>query len=168
LTDVLRNKVSESAIISIDLTSFLPVADPVCFDLSIYLYKGLILREKDFRKDLSEINTEQFKDQTVLVYCSADAIIPVWAYMLTASVLTPVASNVFFGGIEKWTSEVISKKIKEMDTGPYLDARVVVKGCGEKRIPEEAYFEITKKLLPIARSIMYGEPCSTVPIFKRK
>jgi hypothetical protein len=128
---------------------------------------GLILKEKDFRAALQTTDWEQYKDANVAITCSADAIIPMWAYMLVASYLQPVAANVVFGDEKKLISTLLSKNLDTVKGEEYTDKRVVVKGCGELDIPETAYVEITNKLRPFAKSIMYGEPCSTVPIYKK-
>jgi hypothetical protein len=128
----------------------------------------LILKEKDFRTALQNMDWTQYKDQLVGVYCSADAVIPVWAYMLVASYLEPVAKEVFQGNEEQVIRQLLLKRINSIDPQEYKDKRVVVKGCGEKPIGEFAYLEITKLLRPVVKSIMYGEPCSTVPIYKSK
>jgi Protein of unknown function (DUF2480) len=128
---------------------------------------GLIIKEKEFRASLQQTDTSVYKDKTVLISCSADAIIPMWAYMLVASLLQPVAKELFLGSVEEWKKQKLMLAIAALDTTVYKDQRVVVKGCGDEPIPEAAYLEITNKLRPVAKSIMYGEPCSTVPIFKQ-
>ncbi len=129
---------------------------------------GLIVKEKEFREALKTTNWELYKDKTVLVICSADAIIPMWAYMLIATYLQPQTNNVFMETETQWKVKQITEAIKAINEAEYSGKRIVVKGCGEEPIPAEAYLEITKKLQPVAKSIMYGEPCSTVPIFKQK
>ena len=162
------NKVAESGIITIDLEQFYP-ADPVMvFDLKEFLFMGLILKEKDFREALKNLDTSVYQNTIVAITCSADAIIPIWAYMLVASLLQPMARSIVFGNEEKAIRETWVKQIAGMRTEDYADKRVVIKGCGEKPIPEEAYVTATALLRPVARSIMYGEPCSTVPVFKKK
>ncbi len=138
------------------------------FDLKPFLFMELILKEKDFRTALQNMDWNQYKDQLVGVYCSADAVIPVWAYMLVASYLEPLAKEVFQGNEEQVIRQLLLKRINSIDPQEYKDKRVVVKGCGEKPIGEFAYLEITKLLRPVVKSIMYGEPCSTVPIYKSK
>jgi len=168
LNDLIKNRVSESSLITIDLSEFLPNADPLLFDLSSYLYKGLILREKEYRQSLSETNWSPYNNKTVLVFCSNDAIIPVWAYMLAAVHLGAETSDIHFLTPDQWKEKEMIKNIQKTNPEKYYDSRIVIKGCGETKIPDSAYFEITKLLLPVAKSILYGEPCSTVPVYKKK
>jgi hypothetical protein len=133
-----------------------------------YLFMGLILKEKEFREALKTIDLNQYTKKSVAVTCSADAVIPIWAYMLVASYLQPIALDVAFGTLEEVTNKLLMKNIGQINLTDYTDKRVVIKGCGELPVGESAYLEATKLLRPIAKSIMYGEPCSTVPIFKKK
>ena len=167
MPELFTNKVAESGIITIDLENYFSKEEIVVFDLKDFLFMGLILKEKDFRQSLKEIDTDKFKNKIVAVTCSAEAIIPMWAYMLVASLLQPNAKEVILGNEKEAEKKVLLKNINTIHTEEYLDKRVVIKGCGEKSIPEEAYLEITKLLRPIAKSIMYGEPCSTVPVYKQ-
>lgn len=168
MTDVIVNKVAESGLISFDLENYYPKGNRKIFDLKDHLFMGLILKEKDFRAALLQIDWNAFKDADVAITCSADAIIPMWAYMLVASYLEPVARVVVVGTEEELIQQILLKNIEAIDVSEFTDQRVVVKGCGDIAIPESAYVAITKKLRPVAKSIMYGEPCSTVPIFKKK
>lgn len=168
MSELIVNRVAESALVTINLEDFLPTQQPVVFDLIDFLYKGLIVREKEFREALKETNWEIYRNQTVLVTCTADAIIPFWAYMLAASALAQVTNQVYLETETEWKNRLLLEKIRAIDPGVFADKRIVVKGCGETPIPEDAYFEITKKLQPVVKSIMYGEPCSTVPVYKKK
>lgn len=168
MADVIVNKVAESGLISFDLETLYPQQTRKLFDLKEHLFMGLILKEKDFRAALLQIDWNEYKDAAVAITCSADAIIPMWAYMLVASYLEPVATTVFFGTEEQMIQSLLLKNIESVNAEEYTDKRVVVKGCGDVAIPEAAYVAITKKLRPVAKSIMYGEPCSTVPIYKKK
>jgi hypothetical protein len=168
MSEVIVNKVAESALVTIDLEEFMPKEQPMVFDLKDFLFMGLILKEKEFREALKTTNWETFKDKTVLVTCNADAIVPVWAYMLAASYLQPQTGKVYMETEAQWKIKRITEAIQAVDETTYAGKRIVVKGCGDKPIPAEAYLEITKKLQPVVKSIMYGEPCSTVPIFKQK
>ncbi len=168
MAEVIVNKVAESGLISFDLENYYPKENRKVFDLKDHLFMGLILKEKDFRAALLQIDWNIYKDAYVAITCSADAIIPMWAYMLVASYLEPVAKMVVFGSEEEMINQVLLKNIDNIDNAEYTDQRIVVKGCGDLAIPEAAYVAITKKLRPVAKSIMYGEPCSTVPIFKKK
>ncbi|CAN5653330.1 DUF2480 family protein [soil metagenome] len=168
MQEIIVNKVAESGIITLNLEEFYPKGERIVFDLKEYLFMGLILKEKDFRVALLAIEWQQYQNKNVAVTCSADAIIPVWAYMLIASYLQPVAREVVFGNLEALAVSVLQKNIDAIDAASFTDKRVVVKGCGDIKIPESAYLDITSKLRPFAKSIMYGEPCSTVPIYKKK
>jgi hypothetical protein len=168
MSDVLVNKVSESGLISFDLEEYYPKGAIKVFDLKEYLFMGLILKEKDFRAALQTTDWDAYKDAFVAITCSADAIIPMWAYMLVATYLQPVAKDVVFGDEQKLISTLLLKNLAAVKGEEYTDKRVVVKGCGDVAIPETAYVEITNKLRPFAKSIMYGEPCSTVPIYKKR
>ncbi|MBA2761276.1 MAG: DUF2480 family protein [Segetibacter sp.] len=165
---VIVNKVAESALTSIDLEEYYPKGETAVFDLKDHLFMGLILKEKDFRAALQSMDWEQYRNKNVAITCSADAIIPIWAYMLAASNLQPVAKDVVFGDEKQLLQALLLKNLSPIKGEDYLDKRVVIKGCGDVTIPEAAYVEITNKLRPFVKSIMYGEPCSTVPIFKRK
>ncbi len=168
MSEVFVNKVAESGLISFDLEEYYPKGEIKIFDLKEYLFMGLILKEKDFRAALQTTDWEQYKEANVAITCTADAIIPMWANMLVASYLQPVASNVVFGDEKKLINTLLLKNLSAVKGEEYTDARVVIKGCGEVEIPEAAYVEITNILRPFVKSIMYGEPCSTVPIYKRK
>ncbi len=165
--DILVNKVAESSLTEIDLEKYYPKGEVAVFDLKEYLFMGLILKEKDFRAALKSKDFSDYNDKWVAVTCTADAIIPVWAYMLAASYLQPFAKDVVFGDETFLHKTIFLKSINRIDIDQYTDKRVVIKGCGETPIGEFAYLEITKLLRPVAKSIMYGEPCSTVPIFKK-
>jgi len=161
------NKVAESGIITVNLEEFFPTQDVVVFDMKDYLFMGLILKEKEFREALKTLDLQQFSGKTIALTCSADAIIPMWAYMLAASGLQPVSDNIYFGSKEEVTNKILISNIERLEAADYVEKRIVIKGCGELPISEEAYMEITKKLRPVAKSIMYGEPCSTVPVYKK-
>lgn len=162
------NKVAESGIITLNLEDFYPKGEIVTFDLKGFLFMELILKEKDFRAALLTQNWGQYQGKHVAITCSADAIIPVWAYMLVASYLQPVAGEIVLGNAADLVQQVMLNRIAMLDAAEYTDKRVVIKGCGDLHIPDAAYVAITAKLRPYAKSIMYGEPCSTVPVFKRK
>jgi hypothetical protein len=161
------NKVAESGIITLDLTPYLPGEEVAVFDLKPFLFREMILREKDYRAALQTQDWAEYKDKQVALTCSTDAIIPVWAYMLAASYLEPVAASVFFGTKEELEKRLINTRIENIDKKEYEDKRVVIKGCGDTPIPETAYVAVTAHLRPVVKSLMYGEPCSTVPIYKK-
>ena len=161
------NKVAESGIITLNLEDHFPKEDVAIFDMKDYLFMELILKEKDFREKLKELDTNLYQNKIVALTCTADAVIPMWAYMLAASALQPVAKEIIFGS-EAFTKEnILLRNIELINPDEFKEARVVIKGCGELPIGEAAYIAITKKLRPVAKSIMYGEPCSTVPVFKK-
>jgi hypothetical protein len=168
MSDNIINKVTDSGIITIDLTTLLPNNEIVLFDIKPYLFMELILKEKDFRASLQTIDWSLYQNKFVGIYCSTDAIIPMWANMLIVSNLQPFASGVYFGDENKVREQLILEKIIEMNANDYSNQRVVIKGCGEMPIGESAYIAITQKLRPTVKSIMFGEPCSTVPVYKRK
>ena len=162
------NKVAESGIITLNLEEFFPKEQVVIFDIKDYLFMGLILKEKDFRQALKDLNLEEYKNKIVAVVCSAEAIIPMWAYMLISSVLLQTAHAVMMGDENEVIKKILIKNIQQIEIKEFTDKRIVIKGCGETPIPEEAYLEITNLLRPVAKSIMYGEPCSTVPVYKKQ
>jgi hypothetical protein len=166
--DEIINKVAESGLISLDLEQYYPRVGLVVFDLKEFLFMGLILKEKDFREALKSTDWEVYRNKYVAVTCTADAVIPVWAYMLVASYLQPVAGEIVFGDKKELERVIFLKNISAINISEFADKKIVVKGCGETPIGDFAYMEITKLLRPIAKTIMYGEPCSTVPIYKKK
>ncbi|MBC7720934.1 MAG: DUF2480 family protein [Pedobacter sp.] len=168
MDDIIINKVAESGLISFDLEEFYPKGEIAVFNLKDYLFMGLILKEKDFRAALLTTDWTLYQDKYVAITCTADAIIPMWANMLAASYLQPVAKDVVFGNEQQLITIILTKKLAAINGADYTDKRVVVKGCGDVSIPESAYVEITNKLRPYVKSIMYGEPCSTVPIYKKR
>ena len=162
------NKVSESGIITLDLEEYYPKDETMIFDLKEFLFMGLILKEKDYREALKNFDFSPFANKYVSITCTADAIIPMWAFMLATVYLQPVAKEVIFGDADFLMLAAFLKKIQAINPQDYLDKRVVIKGCGELPVSEAAYVAVTQLLRPVAKSIMYGEPCSTVPIFKNK
>ncbi len=162
------NKVASSALVSFDLESLYPHGERLLYDLKDNLYMGLILKEKDFREFLKNHDWAQYSGKYVAITCSEDAVIPTWAYMLLAGKLQPFAAKVVFGDLEQLESAIFDEILAKLDLGPYQDAKVVIKGCSKLAVPTSAYVSLTNRLLPVAQSIMFGEPCSTVPLFKRK
>ena len=162
------NKVAESGIISLDLETYFSKESIMVFDLKDYLFMGLILKEKDFRAALLTTDWNAFSGKHVAITCTADAIIPMWANMLVAVYLTPVALSVHFGTEAYVKEQLLLNALASINPSDYTDQRVVVKGCGEDPVPASAYVKITSLLRPYAKSIMYGEPCSTVPLYKKK
>ena len=168
MSSTIINKVSESGLITLDLSTFLPKEKIVVFDLKDYLFMELILKEKDYRAALLEKEWSEYENKIVCIYCSSDAIIPVWAYMLASTYIQPISKEVYFGNPSQIKENTLLHNINNILLDDYVDKRVVIKGCGDEVIPESAYVAITNKLLPVVKSIMYGEPCSTVPVYKKK
>jgi hypothetical protein len=168
MAELFNNKVAESGIATIDLASLLPSNDIIVFDIKPYLYMELILKEKEFRAALLTTDWTIYQDKVVGIICSADAIIPMWANMLIVSALNPFAKAVYFGNENKVREQLLLENINTLNINEYNDQRVVIKGCGDTPIGESAYIAITQKLRPVVKSIMYGEPCSTVPVYKKK
>lgn len=169
MSDEIINKVAESGLITIDLEKYLPQKESISvFDLKDFLFMGMILKEKDFREALKQHNWEKYRDKHVAITCSADAIIPVWAYMLVTAYLQPITKETMVGTEKEIYKSIFLKNISAINPVEFNGSRIVLKGCGETPIDDFAYAEATRVLLPVAKSIMYGEPCSTVPVFKRK
>ena len=161
------NRVANSAIISLDLESFYPKGEQVVFDIKNNLYEETILREKEFRAFIKDHNWSAYKGKNVAITCSVDAIIPTWAFMLIASKLTPIANHITFGTLAELEKELFTIALSKLDLKQYQEAKVVVKGCSGNAIPTSAYVEIVRILQPVVTSLMFGEPCSTVPVYKR-
>jgi hypothetical protein len=165
--DILVNRVSQSGLVTIKLEDYYPENEIREFDLKDFLFHGLILKELDFRKALKEHNWNQYHNCYLTVFCSTDAIIPTWAYMLVASHASGTALDVSFGNKEEFLRNYFLQKIRSLNPEEYRDAKLVIKGCSEKEVPASAYLEITRLLKPYVSSIMFGEPCSTVPVYKK-
>jgi len=162
------NKVAESGLITLDLEKWYPRGEAAVFDMKDYLFMGMILKEKDFREALKQMDWSVYEGKNVAVTCSADAVIPVWAYMLVAAYLQPVAKEIVMGDEKELHKTLFLKNLSSINLEEYTDKRIVIKGCGETPIADYVYMEITKILRPVVKSIMYGEPCSTVPVYKKK
>lgn len=163
------NKVALSGLLTVDLAKYAPnMEDFVLYDIKDNLFHELILREKDFRAFIKEHDWSLYAGKNVAITCTSDAIVPTWAYMLLANKLEPFAKQVIFGTLEDLIAQHYRQQISEIDMQAFADQRVVIKGCGDIKIPETAFVEFTVRLSKVAKSIMYGEPCSTVPVFKRK
>ena len=162
------NKVAESGLVSLDLADLYPSGERFLYDIKDNLFHGLMLREKDLREFVKDHDWTTYTGKHIAIICSADAIVPTWAYMLLATKLSPFASSVVFGDLETLETVLFNQQLNALDVEKYRDQRIVIKGCGDIDIPISAYVQITGKLTGIVKSIMYGEPCSTVPIYKRK
>ncbi|MBK8347630.1 MAG: DUF2480 family protein [Saprospiraceae bacterium] len=163
----LVNRVADSGIITINLEEYFPTESFGVFDIKDHLFHGLILKEKEFREALKSLDWSVYKNKIVLVICSADAIIPLWAYMLVEVYLHGIAADTYQGTDEDYLRMHFRNVLNKIDFQQYNDKRVVIKGCSHRQVPSYAYGLITSLLKPHAQSIMFGEPCSTVPIFKR-
>lgn len=161
------NRVANSGLVTLNLEEYLHPGERVVYDIKENLFHGLMLREKDFRAFVKEHDWSQYAGKNVAIICSTDAIVPTWAYMLLASKLQPYVNRYVFGDLEALEQALLQDAIAGIDPEQYRDAKMVIKGCGQIPVPTYAYVEIMHKLLPVASSIMYGEPCSTVPIYKK-
>jgi hypothetical protein len=164
----IENKVANSGIITLNLEDYFDNRPQVLLDIKPWLFREMIVREKDFREQVKNHNWSQYTQQNLAITCTADAIVPTWAYMLISIAAAPYASKVVFGGLDVLNTILMEEALNKIDLGMYADKRIIVKGCGEKPIPVSAYVSITNKLLPHAKSIMYGEACSNVPLYKKK
>jgi hypothetical protein len=162
------NRVSESGLVSLDLADFKPKVTLAEIDIAAQLWQGLILKEKEFRAWIKAHDWMQYCENAVYIHCSADAIVPTWAYMLVASKLDGVAHDYCVGSKEDLEKMLIHRAISSISTTDFEDARVIIKGCSDISSPDFAMVELIKRLQPVTKSILYGEPCSTVPIFKKK
>jgi hypothetical protein len=162
------NRVAESGIKTIDLEKLKPAGSRSEIDLKDLLFQELVLRENDFRQFIKDTDWTIYSDHFVNVTCSADAIIPNWAYMLIASNLSGLAKRVVFGDKKDLEKQLLLNVIDNMDLSVYKDERVIIKGCSDEAIAEEAYLNLTLKLTPVVKSLMFGEPCSAVPVYKKK
>ncbi len=162
------NKVAQSGLVTLDPAQFYPKGERVIYDIKDNLFQGLILREKDFREFVKDHNWAQYAGKNVGITCSVDAIVPAWAYMLLANRMAPYANEVVFGDSEVLETVLFIKLIEKLDVEQYRDQRLVIKGCGDVDVPVSAYVELAKKLTPVVKTLMFGEPCSTVPLYKRK
>ena len=163
----IRNKVAESGLITFNLEDLYQLGNRSVFDLKEFLVEGLILREKDFRTALKEMDWSVYQDHFVAMICSADAIVPQWAFMLVSTYIQPVAKRCVLGDLEDLETSLYQDAINSIDISKYEDARVIVKGCSEYPVPASAYVMLVNRLVPVARSVMFGEACSTVPLYKR-
>lgn len=167
IEDQIINKVASSGLMTIDLEDFIPKSQNVVYDLKQNLFMDMILREKEFREFIKLHNWDQYLGKNVAIICSEDVLIPTWAYMLLTTKLQPKANKIVFGDLQKLEEAVIDEAISAINIEQYRDAKIVVKGCSKGEIPVSAYLKITNLLMPVAQSIMFGEPCSTVPLYKR-
>jgi hypothetical protein len=162
------NKVAQSGLITLDPEELILPGERLVLDLKFWLFEELLLKEKDFREKVQGHNWKQYKDKFVAITCSSEAIIPMWAFMLIAAALQPYASAFVYGDLQRLEEELLQRKIRSLDPEHFRDQRVVIKGCSTEKFNASSYILLTTFLTPLAKSIMFGEPCSTVPVFKRK
>lgn len=169
MAEEIVNKVAGNTnLITFDLEDYYPKGNRILFDIKDWLYEGLILREKDFRKQVADHDWSQYQDTYVALTCSTDAIIPGWAYLLVTSVVFPFAKKVTVGSLEIIETVLYEEIIRDLDVSKYQDKFIIIKGCANKPVPQGAYIALIQKLQPVAKSLMYGEACSSVPLYKRK
>lgn len=161
------NRVAQSALINFDLEEYYDQSERVQIDIKDQLFNELVLREKDFRAFVKSHDWTAYEGKNVAVYCSVDAIVPTWAYMLVSSALEPYAKNLAFGNLSHLENHLFQKALSKIDLKDYIDQKVIIKGCGKFPVPAYAYVEITSLLGPVVSSLMYGEACSAVPIYKK-
>ncbi len=166
--ELIINKVSNSGLITLDLEDFHDKAERVLFDIKPWLFREIILKEKEFREEVKNHDWIQYQDKNIAFTCTADAVIPVWAYMLLAVSVQPYAKRYIFGDLNQLETILFNEALSKIDYSQYKDFRVIIKGCGGFPVSVSAYVELTSKLLPYAKSILYGEACSNVPVYKKK
>jgi hypothetical protein len=167
-SDEIINRVSTSTLVTLDLEEFYTPGKRVLLDIKDQLFQGLILREKEFRSYVKQTDWSQFRDAHVAIVCSADAIVPTWAFMLLTIAVEPFAASICYGSLEQLETMLFAKRLNAVDWQKFAGAKVVVKGCSKVDVPVGVYVEATSRLRPVAASIMFGEPCSTVPLYKSK
>ena len=168
MAEEIINRVANSKLMVVDLEEFYPQGQRIVFDIKDWLYEGFVLREKDFRQTVKTYDWSKHQDQFVALTCSTDAIIPAWAYMLLTMELQPYAKKIRIGDLEALETSIYQEIIDNLDVEPYRNKPLIIKGCANKPVPANAYIMLSGKLKPVAKSIMYGEACSSVPLFKRK
>jgi hypothetical protein len=168
MVDQVVNKVANSSLINLDLSDFYPKNERVQIDIKDQLWQGIALKEKDFRAFIASNDWSLYENKSVAIHCSADAIIPSWAYMLIAVAVEPFARNITFGNLNDLEKVICIDTINGIELGPFQDERVIIKGCADIPNAEFALVALTKKLTPVVKSLMFGEACSTVPLYKKK
>lgn len=168
IMELIQNKVAESGLVVIDPAQYFVEIRPVAFDLKDFLFHGMVLREKDFREQLKALEWTQYAGKLVALHCTTDAILPTWAFMLVTQYLHGVGAKVVAATPAAMREQLALEAIQKTDFGAYEDAKVILKGCGDETIPVSLYTALSSALLPHVKSLMYGEPCSTVPVYKKK
>ncbi len=162
------NRVANSKLVVVNLEDYYPKGQRTVFDIKDWLFQELVLREKDFRAHVNEHDWSQYQDHYVALTCTSDAIVPAWAFMLLTMHLQPYAKTIVVGSLEQLETSIYQEVIQNIETDAFVDQPLIIKGCTNKPVPANAYIMLSQKLKPLARSIMYGEACSSVPLFKRK
>jgi len=168
LEEEIINRVANSILVTVDLEDYYPKGPRILFDIKDWLWEGLVLREKDFREQVSNHNWSQYQDTYVALTCSTDAIIPAWAFMLISIHIQPFAKKTIIGNLDALETSIYQDIINDLDVSAFQDKPLIIKGCSKKPVPQNAYIMLSNKLKPIAKSIMYGEACSSVPLYKNK
>ena len=167
MAEEIVNRVAQSALVTFDLEEYYPEGRRTEIDLAQWLHEGLILKEKEFRAALKEVQWDQFKDHYIALYCSSDAIVPAWAFTLVASSLLPFAKKVALGRLEELETQLYQEVLTDLDYSQLKDKAVILKGCAQKPVPAAAFLMAMAQIQPLAKKVMYGEACSAVPLFKR-
>ena len=168
MADTIFNRVAESKLITFDLEKLYQIGDRIPIDLSQWLDKGIILREKEFRLKLKQHNWKVYRNQFVAIYCSTDAVLPAWASLLVTTYLQPYAKKVVMGTLIDLETHLFTEEIKKINVSSFKDKAVIIKGCTDKKVPEDSYVQLISRLQPVVKSLFYGEACSSVPLFKKK
>ena len=168
MADTIFNRVAESKLITFDLEKLYQIGDRIPIDLSQWLDKGIILREKEFRLKLKQHNWKAYRNQFVAIYCSTDAVLPAWASLLVTTYLQPYAKKVVMGTLVDLEKHLFTEEIKKINISSFKDKAVIIKGCSDKKVPEDSYVQLISRLQPVVKSLFYGEACSSVPLFKKK
>lgn len=167
MSELIENKIEKSGLITLDLEEMKPSWELEGFDMADVLWEGLVLKEKDFRTFIKENDWSAYAGKSVFVHCSTDAIIPTWAFMLLTEALRNQAKHIHVGTENELSHQLWLEFVRDLDAKYYLDKRVVIKGCSDEAIPNDVYAQLASKLLPFVKSLMFGEPCATVPVYKR-
>ena len=168
MADTIFNRVVESKLITFDLEKLYQIGDRITIDLSQWLDKEIILREKEFRLKLKQHNWKAYRNQFVAIYCSTDAVLPAWASLLVTTYLQPYAKKVVMGTLVDLEIHLFTEEIKKINISSFKDKAVIIKGCTDKKVPEDSYVQLISRLQPVVKSLFYGEACSSVPLFKKK
>ena len=168
MADTIVNRIAESALITFDLDDLYQIGERKSIDLSQWLYEGLILKEKEYRAHLNAHEWSSYQDQFISLHCSTEAILPAWAFLLLTTYLQPFARKVVIGSIQDLEVQLFSEEIQLLDVTPFKDKPVIIKGCSDKTVPQDAYAKLITKLQPVVKSLFFGEACSSVPLYKRK